>query len=134
MFAFLDSLQRERERVERFSDEFGLAAHLGRVYELKIAEVNRDLDRVVEDEASAVASDLLDYEEQARLVDYEVSLEVFRRIKKGTGKLVADVQTPIPLGSRDVYYRFNGEYWNDELHDYRFRIENRCFGEELFVQ
>jgi hypothetical protein len=44
------------------------------------------------------------------------------------------VQTPIPLGSRDVYYRFNGEYWNDELHDYRFRIENRCFGEELFVQ
>jgi hypothetical protein len=134
MFAFLDSLQRERERVERFSDEFGLATHLGRVYELKIAEVNRDLDRVVEDEAAAVASELLDYEEQARLVDYEVSLEVFRRIKKGTGKLVADVQTPIPLGSRDVYYRFNGEYWNDELHDYRFRIENRCFGEELFVQ
>jgi tetratricopeptide (TPR) repeat protein len=134
MFAFLDSLQRERERVERFSDEYGLAAHLGRVYELKIAEVNRDLDRVVEDEAIAVAAELLDYEEQARLVDYEVSLEVFRRVKRGAGKAVADVQAPIPLGSREVYYRFNGEYWNDELHDYRFRIDNRCFGEELFVQ
>ncbi|HEY1101382.1 MAG TPA: hypothetical protein VGF99_20760, partial [Myxococcota bacterium] len=134
IFAFLDSLQRERERVERFSDEFGLAKQLGRVYELKIAEVNRDLDQVVEDEANTVAGELLDYEEQARLVDYEVSLEVFKRVKRGTGKLVVDNEPPIPFGSRDVYYRFDGEYWNDELHDYRVRIDNRCFGEELFVQ
>ena len=133
MFAFLDTLQRERERVERFSDEFGLASHLGRVYDLKVAEVNRDLDRVVREEANAVAAELLDYEEQARLVDYEVSLEVFRRLKKGSGKVIADSEAPIPLGSRDVYYRFDGEYWNDELHDYRFRIDNRCFGEELFI-
>lgn len=134
MFAFLDALQREREGVEQFSDEYGLATQLGRIYELKIAEVNRDLDRVVEDEANAVASELLDYEEQARLVDYEISLEVFRRIKKGTGKRVVDNEAPIPLGSREVYYQFNGEYWNDELHDYRYRIDNRCFGEELFTQ
>ena len=133
IFAFLDSLQHEREGIERFSDEFGFATQLGRIYELKIAEVNRDLDRVVEDEANDVASELLDYEEQARLVDYEVSLEVFRRVKRGTGKVVADLEAPIPVGSRDVYYRFNGEYWNDELHDYRFRIDNRCFGEEFFV-
>jgi tetratricopeptide (TPR) repeat protein len=134
MFALLDALQRERGRIERFSDEHGLATHLGRVYELKIAQVNRDLDRVVEDEAAEVASELLDYEEQARLVDYEVSLEVFRRVKKGSGKTVAEVLPPIPLGSREVYYRFEGEYWNDELHDYQYRIDNRCFGEELFVQ
>lgn len=134
IFAFLDTLQRERERVERFSDEFGLATHLGRLYDLKIAEVNRELDRVVKEEANAVAAELLDYEEQARLVDYEVSLEVFRRLKKGGGKAVADNETTIPLGSREVYYRFDGEYWNDELHDYRFRIDNRCFGSELFQQ
>lgn len=134
IFAFLDTLQRERGRVERFSDEHGLATHLGRVYDLKIAEINRELDRVVKDEANAVAAELLDYEEQARLVDYEVSLEVFRRLKKGNGKAVVDNEAPIPLGSREVYYRFDGEYWNDELHDYRFRIDNRCFGSELFSQ
>jgi hypothetical protein len=132
LFAFLESLQQERDRVERFSDEFGLAQHLGRLYDLKIAAVNRALQRVVQDEATAVASELLDYEEQARLVDYEVSLEVFRRLKQGKGKIVADVEADIPLGSREVYYRFDGEYWNDELHDYRFRIDNRCFAEELF--
>ena len=132
MYAFLDSLQRERDQVDRFSDEHGLAKHLARIYELKIAEANRELDRVVRDEANSVAAELLDYEEQARLVDYEVSLEVFRRVKKGAGRKIAvDDEPPIPLGSRDVYYKFNGEYWNDELHDYRFRIDNRCFGEEL---
>lgn len=134
IFAFLDTLQRERERVERFSDEHGLATQLGRIYDLKIAETNRELDRVVKDEANSVAAELLDYEEQARLVDYEVSLEVFRRLKKGNGKAVVDNEAPVPLGSREVYYRFDGEYWNDELHDYRFRIDNRCFGGELFQQ
>jgi len=132
MHAFLDSLQKERDQVDRFSDEFGLATHLARIYDLKIAAQNRELDRVVKEEAIVVATDLLDYEEQARLVDYEVSLEVFKRLKKGTGKKVVDDEPPIPLGSRKVYYRFEGEYWNDELHDYRFRIENRCFSEELF--
>ncbi|MBI1947394.1 MAG: hypothetical protein HYS27_16995 [Deltaproteobacteria bacterium] len=132
IYAFLDSLQRERDQVDRFSDEFGLATHLARIYDLKIAEVNRELDRVVKQEGVKVATELLDYEEQARLVDYEVSLEVFRRLKKGRGKKVVDQEAPVPLGSRQVYYRFDGEYWNDELHDYRFRIDNRCFGEELF--
>lgn len=131
-FALLDTLQRERGRIERFSEEHGLASHLGRIYDLKIAQVNRLLDRTVAEEAVAVASELLDFEEQARLVDYEVSLEVFRRIKRGAGKAVTEPLPPIPVGSRQVYYRFDGEYWNDELHDYRYRIENRCFGEELF--
>jgi hypothetical protein len=132
MLAFLRGLQREREMVDSLSNEKGLATHLARIYDLKIAEVVRKLERAVEDEAVAVAGELLDYEEQARLVDYEVSLEVFRRLKKGSGKQVVDEEPPIPLGSRDVYYPFDGEYWNDELHDYRFRIENRCFGGELF--
>jgi tetratricopeptide (TPR) repeat protein len=132
LFSYLASLQKERDQVERFSDEFGLAQHLGRLYDLKIAATNRDLQRVVQDEATDVAAELLDYEEQARLVDYEVSLEVFRRLKEGKGKKVVDIEADIPLGSREVYYRFDGEYWNDELHDYRFRIDDRCFAEELF--
>lgn len=129
---FLEALQRERQSAEAFSDAHGLRTHLAKLYDLKIAEVVRRLDAVVEEEAMKVAGDLLDYEEQARLVDYEVSLEVFRRLKKGTGKKIADEQKPIPVGGDDVYYVFGGEYWNDELHDYRFRIENRCFGGELF--
>jgi hypothetical protein len=130
--AFLEALQKERQAAERFGDGKGLRTHLAKVYDMKIAEVVRRLDLAVEDEAMEVANELLDYEEQARLVDYEVSLEVFKRIKKGTGKKIVEEEKPIPLASDDVYYLFNGEYWNEELHNYRFRIEDRCFGEELF--
>lgn len=130
--AFLETLQRERQVSEGLSDEHGLRTHLARLYDLKIAEVVRRLDEVVQEEAIEVATDLLDYEEQARLVDYEVSLEVFKRLRRGTGKRVVTAEKPIPLGSEDVYYVFDREYWNDELHDYRFRIEDRCFSEELF--
>jgi len=132
VLAFLKRLQYEREQVEKLDEESGLRPHLVRIYDLKIAEVARKLDDVVRDAAERVSEELLDYEEQARLLDYEISLEVFRRIKKGTGKKIVDEEPPIPLGSKEVYYEFDGEYWNDELHDYRFRVENRCFGERLF--
>lgn len=130
--AFLEALQGERQQAERFSDEHGLRTHMADVYDLKLAEVVRRLDNLVKEEAIRVAVDLLDYEEQARLVDYEVSLEVFKRVKEGQGKKVVEIEKPIPLASDDVYYLFEGEYWNDELHNYRFRIEDRCFGKELF--
>jgi hypothetical protein len=129
---FLSMLKAERERAERLSNKHGLRDRVISIYDEKIAQMSAELDRVVRDAGDRVAGDLLDYEEQARLVDYEVSLEVFRRLKKGTGKKVADEQKPIPLGSDDVYYPFDVEYWNDELHNYRFRIKNRCFGGELF--
>jgi tetratricopeptide (TPR) repeat protein len=132
VLAHLNALKREREIVEGLDQASGLREHLTRMYDLKLGEVNRRLDRIVKEEAGQVTEGLLDYEEQARLLDYEVSLEVFRRLKRGSGKKIVDKQPSIPLGSKQVYYQFNGEYWNDELHDYRFRIENRCFGEKLF--
>lgn len=133
MLKLLRALQRERSRIDKVSNGNGLVDHLGRIYDLKIAEVNRKLDALVKDAGEEVAEDLLDYEEQAGLLDYEISLEVFRRLKSGTGKRIAvDEDPPVPLSSDDIYYQFDGEYWNDELHNYRFRIDNRCFGERLF--
>lgn len=131
--AFLKSLQKERDSIERFDSDSLLAGQLGRVYDLKIKETVRALEVDLNEEAKIVADTLLDYEEQARLVDYEVALEVFKRLKRGEGNKARQApEKPIPVGSSNVYYIFDGEYWNDELHDYRFRIESRCFGEELF--
>lgn len=138
LFEFLKTLRRERELVEKLGRAgpggAGAVYHLKRIYDLKIAEVDRRLDDVVKSEAERVANELLEYEEQARLVDYEVSMEVFRRIKKGTGdKIVRLPPDPrVPFGGQQVYYRFNGEYWNDELHSYQYRIESRCFASRLF--
>ena len=129
---FLKALQEERDSIDQFGSDSPLAVHLARLYDLKVKETVRTLEVDLNEEAKIVADVLLDYEEQARLIDYEVALEVFRRLRAGEGrKDLPPPERPIPLGSRDVYYVFDGEYWNDELHDYRFRIETRCFGEDL---
>lgn len=133
ILAFLATLRDERSRVDGTFQEPALVKHLARVYDLKIEETVRRLDRSVEAEADRVAEELLEYEEQARLVDYEVSLEVFRRVRAGKDDSIApEPEKAIPVGGDDVYYVFEGEYWNDELHDYRFRIDDRCVGEGLF--
>ena len=36
----------------------------------------------------------------------------------------------IPLYGRKVYFKFDNEFWNDELHNYRFFIDDRCYTEE----
>jgi hypothetical protein len=32
----------------------------------------------------------------------------------------------IAADDEHLYWRFNGEYWKDELGYYRFRVVNRC--------
>ena len=36
----------------------------------------------------------------------------------------------IPYDSRNIYYEFDTEYWNDELHSYQYFINSRCFESE----
>ena len=43
------------------------------------------------------------------------------------GRRTAEEALIIPYDSANVYYEFDEEYWNDELHSYRFFIVNRCF-------
>ena len=34
-----------------------------------------------------------------------------------------------PLSEHQVAFRFDDEYWNDELRDYRFSLKSRCIEE-----
>ena len=133
----LRQLTTERDRLLRFSAGKPVIKHLSRVYDLKVKETGRLLEQVLEIEAERTADELLDVEEQARLVDYEVGLEVFRRVPQAAKRSVVPKRSTTPLyktllGTRDVHYVFDGEYWNDELHDYQVSIEDRCFAEGLF--
>ena len=129
----LKRLTTERDRLLDFKTAAALKVHLLRIYDLKVKETGRLLEEDLEREARRVADELLDYEEQARLVDYEVGLEVFRRVPAATRRSqLTERPKPPPFGSREVHYVFDGEYWNDELHDYQVSIDDRCFAEGLF--
>lgn len=107
----------------------GLLAQLTRIYELKIQSVNRMLKTSLDESIRLVAEKLLDYEEQMNLLEYEIGLSIYKRIK-GTPTQKEGKRESIPYADLNVYYEFDGEFWNDELHNFRFFIEDRCFSEE----
>lgn len=130
--AFQRLLDTELGQLSNFEvawGEIGLLAHLGKMYDLKIKEVNRALREKLDAAVRTVSERLLEYEEQMNLLEYEIGLSVYKRIKGTPSQKSGQVQK-IPYSDVKVYYGFDGEFWNDEMHDYRFFIEDRCFSEE----
>lgn len=126
---FLQSLNFEGERLGRFSGSFGdqLYAHLTKLYDLAHAEARRSYDKAIDDALRAEADKLLRAAEQVRLMEYEVGIKLYERVKKGS-KLVLP-QEEKPLTTAQIAFPFEGEYWNDELRDYRFSLKSRCIEE-----
>jgi len=128
-FKFLESLTLEGERVGRYAGSFGerLYAHLTQLYDLSRAEAQRIYDERLNESVRAEADKLLRSAEQVRLMEYEVGLKLYERVKKGS-KLVVPEEDP-EITSAQVAYKFDGEYWNDELRDYRVTLKSRCLEE-----
>src|SRR5664279_992927 len=98
-----------------------------RLYDLSRAEATRIYDERLRNSVRAEADRLLRASEQVRLMEYEVGLKLYERMKKGS-HLVTAVEEP-PLTTGQVAFRFKEEYWNDELRDYRFSLKSRCIEE-----
>jgi hypothetical protein len=125
-------LDTELGMLDNFSSAWGnngLQDHLNRIYDLKIREANRRLKDKLDLGIRAVAEKLLEFEEQMNLLEYEIGLSIYKRIK-GAPTEKESKKDRIPTSGPMVYYEFDGEFWNDELHDFRFFIEDRCFSEE----
>lgn len=126
---FLEVLDMEGERLGRYAGSFGdrLIAHLSKLYALSRAEAVRVHDARLAEAVRQEADTLLRAAEQVRLMEYEVGLKLYERVKKGA-KVVAPEDEQL-LSPAQVAFRFDGEYWNDELKSYRVRIESRCIEE-----
>ncbi len=132
MSEFGGLLDTEMGRLADYSADWGengLLDHLNRIYELKIKDTNRRLKMKLDRAIRSVAEDLLEFEEQMNLLEYEIGLSIYKRIKGTPTQKEASKQS-VPSSGPQVYYAFDGEFWNDELHDFRFFIEDRCFSEE----
>ncbi len=131
--AFLRTLRDEEERLESYRGLFSkveLYQHLVSLYRLEKREQLRLWWREFEPSADRVASDLLQKDEQMRLLDYEIGLDIFKRLDVAHGRRDKQESLTIPYDSANVYYQFDTEYWNDELHSYQYFITNRCFEAE----
>jgi hypothetical protein len=125
----LDTEVSELANFESSWKDSGLLAQLTRVYELKNAAINRQMKDQLDASVRMVAEKLLEYEEQMNLLEYEIGLSIYKRIK-GMPLQTEKEKGKIPLSGVRTYFEFDGEFWNDELHNFRFFIEDRCFSEE----
>ncbi len=126
---FLNSIELEGERLGRYAGTFGerFFSYLTRLYDLARAEATRVFQQRLEESAREEADKLLRAAEQVRLMEYEVGLKLYERIKKGS-KLVVNIEEAA-LEPNQVAFRFKEEYWNDELRSYRFSLKSRCIEE-----
>jgi hypothetical protein len=118
-----DVLRREAGELGAIGDR-PLREHLDAVYRSGIEAASRAIDRDIEAATGQVADELLRIDEQMNLVDYEIGAGLF---KSGQGKTSgAPRSVEIPTGSDEVYFKFDGEYWSDEIGDYSVLAEDRC--------
>lgn len=108
--------------------ETGLDEQLRKIYRLAIRRTDLRLNAMLSAESRRVAEELVEFEEQMYLLDYEVGLAIYRRLRKEDARRETEQDDlGIPIAGDQTYFAFDGEFWNDELPTYDFYIENRCF-------
>lgn len=123
---FLQTLESEGEQLGRYAGSFGerLFLHLVKLYDLARAEGQREFEHRLVESVRHEADKLLRASEQVRLMEYEVGLKLYERVKRGS-KLATAAEEEA-LRQDQVAFRFGGEFWNDELRSYRFSLKSRC--------
>jgi len=127
LWQLLRLLTREKEASPAIVDA-PLAEYLGKMYDLEISKIGESLRNEIEKEYENMANELLTYEEQAHLLEYEIGLDMSQRVHDyhygdGTGDHV-EPKTSV------VVYPFQGEFWNDELVSYEVTLPDKCHSME----
>ena len=83
-----------------------------------------------------MADNMLQFEEEAHLMEYEIGLDMYQRVREihfaenkagsSSGGTSSDVANSDEDLADEVVYNFQGEFWNDELDNYQVRLPNRC--------
>jgi hypothetical protein len=123
---FLQLLEKEKAGCEEFKSEGSneLYQYLDKLYTYQIAESTSMLKSQIESEYERYANDLLQYEEEAHLMAYEIGLDMYQRVNQYH---YSDEQKgEKDTAERIVVYPFQGEFWNDELADLKVVLPNKC--------
>jgi tetratricopeptide (TPR) repeat protein len=134
VFALVDEAKREARRLAEDGEIGGTAAEAG------LRQALADNQRIVEQVAGQLAKnrileayrDLKAFTDQAEIIRFEATKAEKDLIEKGIDHkkvLAADrIYRPKIPGAAYDYWRFEGEYWADEIGHYRYTLKNACVG------
>jgi hypothetical protein len=124
IWKFLGLLEEERAACTEFKVP-ALRSYLEKLYDLQIEQSRNKLKYLIEKEYEKAANDLLQYEENAHLMEYEIGLDMYKRVYEAHYQEDGNEGSDTPESKRAVY-PFQGEFWNDELADYQVSLPNKC--------
>jgi tetratricopeptide (TPR) repeat protein len=121
-------LEEEKAIVRSHSGELGarLYAYLEGLYANALVDVDGRLTVELRKQAEAIAQSLLDTDEQVALIEHELSVDLLRGRRRPTGVAELNAASVRNIHGPRALYRFDGEYWTDELQDLVVVIEDRC--------
>lgn len=122
---FLGRLSDERARAQRLGLGKELQDHLASAYERALEEANREAELQLTLDLAMITDELMAAEEAVGLIVHELSVTMLRgrRRPAGVEPLPRDRR---PVTGDEVFYRFVGEYWTDELDDLVVSVEDLC--------
>ena len=108
-------------------DELGktLSTDLLALYERGLRAANIRREQLLERELALLVEELLNAEEGVRIIAHELGVALLR------GRIPPNGRGPVsPIGqiagTHEVAYRFDGEFWTDELDQYVIAADDRC--------
>ncbi len=125
IWRFLKLLEKEKEQALKIKDK-SIEKYLEQLYSLRIEKSIKTLKREVEKSYEELADKLLKYEEEAYLMEYEIGLDMYQRVTQHHFSEDPVEKIVISELKGKVVYSFQGEFWNDELADYKVILPNKC--------
>jgi tetratricopeptide (TPR) repeat protein len=122
---FLNLLESEEKLVEVNSDD-RLKTYLRRLYALKRKEAEHRLKLLVTDEYEKMANAMLQFEEEAHLMEYEIGIDMYQRVNENHYGEDQPEREDVRDQKGRAVFNFQGEFWNDELDDYEVMLPNKC--------
>lgn len=126
LFEYTERLENERNELDKFSQTPKLRSYLKEIYDLKMSQSKRDLRKAVDKAYEKLANGMLEYEEEAYLMEYEIGLDMYQRVSEVHFDGVEEKSEEKKSDKGLSIYPFQGEFWNDELADYRVILPNKC--------
>jgi hypothetical protein len=124
-YEFLRLLESEKRLIDELDDE-QLQSYLLAIYNNQIEQTAKQFRKDVKEEFKIVANSLLKYEEESNLIKYEIGIDMYQRVAETRyqGKNKGNATETVP--ENVVIYPFQGEFWNDELGNYKVSLPSQC--------
>ncbi len=130
LWKFIVLLEKEYAMIEDLDDPH-LQKFLKKIYDIQIEQTKKEFRLLVTERYEEIANDLLEYEEKANLMAYEIGLDMYQRVYQyhyDETKKKKKEKKKLSLGMKHYYafYPFQGEFWSDELDNYKVILKDKC--------